>query len=179
MLIAKQKRKENIVEYILYIYQVEDLIRAFQLDMNLIEARLIPQYQADENSLAEISEWYKNLLLMMEKEGIREKGHLQFLKNLIQELNEFHLKLLGTEVSKDYVGLYKTVAGLLTELKQKNREAENNIQLSLDTVYGYLLLKMQKKEITSETTEAIRRISGWLNLLSGLFKDYEADELIL
>lgn len=179
MLIAKQKRKENIIEYILYIYQVEDLIRAFQLDMNLIESQLIPKYHADENSLTEISDWYKNLLVMMEKEGIREKGHLQFIKNQIQELNEFHLKLLGTEASKNYVGLFKTVAGLLTELKQKNREAENNIQLSVDAVYGYLLLKMQKKEITSETTEAVRRISGWLNLLSGLYKDYETDELIL
>lgn len=179
MLVAKQKRKENIIEYILYLYQVEDLIRAFQLDINLIETQLIPKYHADEKGLTEITAWYKNLLLMMEREGIQEKGHLQFIKNQIQELNEFHLKLLATEVSKDYVSLYKTVAGLLTELKQKNREAENNIQLSVDTVYGYLLLKMQKKEITGETTDAVRRISGWLNLLSGLFKDYEADELVL
>lgn len=179
MLIAKQKRQENIIEYILYLYQVEDLIRAFQSDMNLIEGQLIPKYQADEKVQVEITNWYKNLVLMMQKEGISEKGHLQFIKNQIQELNEFHLKLLGTEISKDYVGLYKNVAGLLTELKQKNREAENNIQLGIDTVYGYLLLKMQKKEITGETTDAIRRISGWLNLLSGLFKDYETDELIL
>jgi len=32
MIAAQQKRKENIVEYILYIYQIEDLIRAFQFN---------------------------------------------------------------------------------------------------------------------------------------------------
>ena len=33
MIIAKQKRKENISEYLLYMWQVEDLIRANHLDM--------------------------------------------------------------------------------------------------------------------------------------------------
>jgi hypothetical protein len=177
MLVAKQKRKENIGEYILYLYQIEDIIRAFQLDMNHIEKNLVTQYKADKNTLKEISNWYANLVIMMEKEGIREKGHFQFLINLIADLNEFHLKLLETEVDKLYIQNYQTVAGLITELKQKNKRANNDVQLATDSIYGFLLLKMKKSEISIATTEAIKRLSTWLKFLSKLYKDFEAGDL--
>ncbi|MBK6283764.1 MAG: DUF4924 family protein [Draconibacterium sp.] len=70
MLVAQQKRKENIAEYILYLFQIEDLIRAFQFNISSIETNLVSQYQAEENTKKEITEWYKNLVVMMEKERI-------------------------------------------------------------------------------------------------------------
>ena len=177
MLIAKQKRKENIVEYILYLFQIEDLIRAFQFDTDLIEKNIVSNYQANNETHEEISAWYENLLAMMIKEVLREKGHLQFLRNLIDELNELHLKLLETRVVESYLPTFQQVAGLLTELKQKNPAAGNDIQLALDAVYGFLLLKMQKKEVSPETTDAVQRLSAWLNSLSALFKTYESGDL--
>ena len=36
MLVAQQKLKENIAEYILYMYQIEDVIRAYQFDLDSI-----------------------------------------------------------------------------------------------------------------------------------------------
>jgi hypothetical protein len=61
-----------------------------------IEKHLVAQYQADEKTKKEITNWYENLVLIMGKEGINEKGHFQFLKNQINELNELHLKLMDT-----------------------------------------------------------------------------------
>lgn len=173
MLVAKQKRKENIAEYILYLYQVEDLIRAFKLDMDLIEKRLVASYKADEATKQEIKAWYENLVLMMEKEGIQQKGHLQFLINLVKDLNEFHLKLLQTEKDEMYVSMYKAIAGLIGELKQKNPEAANDVQVAIDGIYGYLILKIQNKQITEETSEAVKRLSQWLGHLSKLYRDFE------
>jgi len=177
MIAAQQKRKENIVEYILYIYQIEDLIRAFQFNISNIEMQLVSQYQVDEKTGVEILDWYKNLVIMMEKEGIREKGHLQFLKNQINELNEFHLKLMETEIDKEYVGVFQSISGLITELNQKNNSVKNDLQISFDAIYGFLLLKIQKKNITNETTEAFKRLSSWLSLLSKLYKDFESEVL--
>ena len=77
MLTAKQKRKENIAEYILYLFQVEDLIRAFKLDMHLITQNLV-SYQVDEKTREEIADWYKNLVVMMEKEGRQKSGIYSF-----------------------------------------------------------------------------------------------------
>lgn len=177
MLIAKQKRKENIAEYILYLYQVEDLIRAFKLDMDMIEQRLVSSYKADDKTKAEITDWYTNLVLMMEREQIREKGHLQFLKNLIDDLDDFHLKLMESRKDALYVQTFQTVAGLITELKQKNPDAKNDVDLGITAIYGFLLLKMQQKQISVDTTEAIKRISKWLGDLSKLYRDFESGDL--
>lgn len=173
MLVAKQKRKENIAEYILYLYQIEDLIRAFKFDMPLIKERLVSNYKVDETTSAAIADWYQNLLAMMEKEHIQEKGHLRFLTNLIGDVNQFHLKLMETSKDGLYVQTYKTVAGLIEELKPKNPDAKNDVDLALASVYGFLLLKMQQKNISIDTTEAIKRISNWLSSLSKLYKDFE------
>ena len=156
MLAAKQKRKENIAEYILYLYQIEDLIRAFKLNISDIDTHLVSKYQVDEKTRLEISDWYKNLVTMMEKEGIQENGHFQFLTNLINELNEFHLRLLKDNIDSGYLAEFRTVSGLITELNLKGNVAKNDLQTSLDAVYGYLMLKIQKKEITAETTQAIK-----------------------
>ena len=177
MLVAKQKRKENIVEYILYLYQVEDLIRAFNLDMILIEEKLVALYKADEASKNEIRDWYKNLVIMLEKEGKQESGHLQFLNNLVGDLNEFHLKLVQTEKDEIYSSIFQEVMGLLDELKQKNKVVSNDIQVAINGIYGYLLLKIQNKQITEETTVAVKKMSQWLGHLSGLYKDFERGDL--
>ncbi len=177
MLVAQQKRKENLAEYILYLYQVEDLIRAFHLDMDLINENLVARYQAEKEKKQEISDWYNNLVKMMEKEGKQKSGHLQFLINQVNELYEIHLRLMQTEAEPVYVSVYKAVAGLINELKQKNSAAENDVQVAIDGVYGYLLLKIQRKEITPETTEAIKRLSQWLSHLSKLFRDFESGDL--
>jgi len=177
MITAQKKRNENIAEYVLYLFQVEDLIRAFQFNISNIEIKLVSQYQVDENKRLEILEWYKNLCAMMEKEGIREKGHLQFLSNQINELNEFHLKLMDTAINKEYVGVFQSISGLITELNLKGNSVKNDLQISLDAIYGFLLLKMQQKNITVETTEAIKRLSSWLSLLSKLYRDFESGDL--
>ena len=176
MLVAQQKRKENIAEYILYLYQVEELIRAFKFDLNLIEERLVAAYLVDRKTSDEIRNWYSNLVVMMDKEGIREKGHLQFLMNLISDVNDFHLRLMQDRSEKMYIQNFQMATGLLAELKLKNKSTGNDIQLALDTIYGFLLLKMKKADVSSETAVAVKCLSQWLGSLSKLYKDFENGE---
>ena len=143
MFVAKRKRKENIAEYILYLYQVEDLIRAFQLDMELIKEYLVKAYKTDEETSEELTAWYENMVIMMKKEGKEKEGHMQFLTNLLGEVNEFHMKLLSTEVVKLYPSVYQAVAGLIDELRQRNPNADKDVQVAIDGIYGYLMLKIQ------------------------------------
>ena len=50
MYIASAKRKENIAEYLLYMWQIEDIIRAYGLDIEKIKESVIdPQTQLDDN----------------------------------------------------------------------------------------------------------------------------------
>ena len=48
MIIAQEKRKQNIAEYLLYLWQVEDLLRACKLDIDTVEKAVIARYDVDE-----------------------------------------------------------------------------------------------------------------------------------
>ena len=52
MIIASQKHKENIAEYLLSMWQIEDIIRANGLDIDKIKANVIDRFDlTDAHSL--------------------------------------------------------------------------------------------------------------------------------
>ena len=67
MLIAREKRKSNVAEYILYMWQVEDMLRAMRMDIQLVNQNVVSQFQVDDDTRKEISDWYDNLIEMMRK----------------------------------------------------------------------------------------------------------------
>ena len=75
MIIARQKRKENIAEYLLYMWQVEDLIRANDFDMDSIRRTVVDRYDQPDDVKEEIAKWYEELIEMMRSEGVKEKTY--------------------------------------------------------------------------------------------------------
>lgn len=57
MYTASQKRKENIAEYLLYMWQIEDLIRANNLDIDKIRSSIIDLYDLPPEKKKEMEEW--------------------------------------------------------------------------------------------------------------------------
>ncbi len=94
MIIASQKHKENIAEYLLYMWQIEDIIRANNLDIDRITASVIDRFQLTDAQRKEMVEWYESLIDMMRREGVEKTGHLQLNKNVIIQLTDLHLALL-------------------------------------------------------------------------------------
>lgn len=74
MIIASQKRKENIAEYILYMWQVEDIIRANDLDIDKIRKNVIDRFNLTDAQRTEMEQWYESLIDMMRREGVTEKA---------------------------------------------------------------------------------------------------------
>ena len=58
MFIASQKRKENVAEYLLYMWQIEDIIRANDLDIDKIKTNVIDKFQLDADQRKQMVEWY-------------------------------------------------------------------------------------------------------------------------
>ena len=83
MFIASQKKKENIAEYIIYMWQIEDIIRAYKLDIDCIKANIVDLMSLSLQQEKELLGWYESLIDMMRREGVQEKGHLQINKNTI------------------------------------------------------------------------------------------------
>lgn len=57
---CKTKRKENIAEYLLYMWQVEDLIRANNFDMDSIRRTVVDRYDQPDDIKEEIANGMRN-----------------------------------------------------------------------------------------------------------------------
>lgn len=171
MYIASQKRKENIAEYLLYMWQVEDLIRANDLDIDKITTNVIEKSQLTENQRKELTEWYESLIDMMRREDVVSAGHLQLNKNVIIQLAQLHDAVLKDPKFTEYNAQYYKTLPYIVELRAK---AGDNIQGELETcftaLYGSLMLKLQGKEISTETMNALKQISQFIALLAYYFK---------
>lgn len=178
MIIAKQKKEENIVEYLLYMWQIEDILRAYKLDIEKLDEVIVSQYQQDENTKKEIREWYDNLIQMMKLEHLEESGHLQININLVNDLNDLHIELLQNPQEIQYNALFFKTLPFLVEFRDKLKAGEetNDIQLSLHSLYAILLLKLQKKEISKDTEVAVKQISSFLAVLSQKYKYWLEEE---
>ncbi|SHE84033.1 DUF4924 family protein [Dysgonomonas macrotermitis] len=180
MLIAKQKKKENIAEYLLYMWQVEDLIRANKLDIELIKANVIEKFDQPDDVKKEMTDWYEGLIDMMRYEGVAEKGHLQINKNVIIDLTDFHLRLLKALSEPDYKAVYYKTLPFIVELRTKSEDKSiPELETCFSALYGYLLLRLQQKEVSGETQAAIAQISSLLRALSVKYKQEKDGELDL
>ncbi len=179
MLIAQQKRKENIAEYLLYMWQVEDIMRACKLDIDTIDHNVIAQYKVDNATHAAMRDWWESLIKMMELENARESGHLQINKNVIIRLTDLHLQLLKSPKYPDYGADYYRTLPYIVELraKQGKDEANGELETCFNALYGLLMLKLQEKEVSRDTEVAMAQISHFLGLLSAYYAKYEADQL--
>lgn len=177
MIVAQEKRKTNIVEYILYMWQIEDSIRALSADMSKIESILINNYKVDSDKNIEIKLWYQNLVLMLEKENKLKDGHLQFLVNIVNELNDFHLKLISENIDLEYSQLYSDIDSDIELIREKSGTNHNDIEISLNTLYLILMLKMKNQDISDGTQKAIWKFGNFLGHLSKLFRLFEAGDI--
>ena len=74
MFIANELRKTNIAEYLLYMWQMEDTLRAFGLDTDRIEKEYVSRFHLSDAEAREEMEWIENLVRMMREEGCTESG---------------------------------------------------------------------------------------------------------
>ncbi|MEE9460626.1 MAG: DUF4924 family protein [Bacteroidales bacterium] len=174
MIIAQEKRKTNIAEFILYMWQVEDLIRSSKFNFPHIDKIVISKFSLPDETLNEIRTWYTNLITLMIDENIQERGHMSFLTNLIRELNDLHLRLLHSADEKKYQQIYQKASENIKSLKQKSPETySSEIEVCLTGLYGYLMLRLQQSDISAETKAAMTSFSNLLAALSNRFREIE------
>ena len=106
MLVAKELRKKSIAEYLLYMWQIEDIIRAYQCSLTKIRKEYIDKFNYTDAQKDEEEDWFGDLLRMMNQEGCRENGHLQINKVIMQSLNELHAQLLTSSKFPFYSAEY-------------------------------------------------------------------------
>jgi hypothetical protein len=155
MLIARQKLNENIAEYVLYMYQIEDLIRAYQFDLEAIIENFVRPQLPDGSFIEQYREWYRGLISQMKSQRIEKQGHLHDLKDILVEMSYLHNTLLNMANDQKYRAVFQAATPYIEEFKERsNLKDKNHIEIIFHALYMKLLLKLQKKEISAETEEA-------------------------
>ena len=178
MFVAKELRKKSIAEYLLYMWQIEDIIRAMGCSLPLIRKAYISKFTdyTDEQKEDEI-DWFGNLVRMMNEEGKRDQGHLNINDIIVRDLVDLHQRLLQSNRFPIYNAEYYKVLPFIVELRGKGDKNISEIETCLDALYGIMMLRMQKKEISPETEHAIKEISTFIGMLSDYYLKNETEGL--
>lgn len=189
MLIAKELRKKSIAEYLLYMWQIEDIIRAYQCSLTKIRREYIDKFDYTDVQKDEEEDWFGDLIRMMNQEGCRESGHLQINRVVMQSLNELHAQLLASSKFPFYSAEYYRVLPFIVELRGKTKQVadrmarknepnlkeiaanlgHSEIETCFDLLYGVMMLRLQKKEISHETEVALKEITTLIGMLSDYY----------
>lgn len=178
MLIAQKKLQENIAEYILYMYQIEDVIRSFHLDLDEIMEHYVKAQIQDEQILEAYKLWYKDLIQQMKNQKIEQKGHLFLIQEVMIELSYLHNTLLNMANDEKYKNLYEKSLDYIESFREKsNLKEKNHIEIMFHALYMKLLLKIQKKEISNETEEAFTAMTATLAYLTKAYHQMKSGTL--
>lgn len=189
MLVAKELRKKSIAEYLLYMWQIEDIIRAYQCSLTKIRREYIDKFDYTDVQKDEEEDWFGDLIRMMNQEGCRESGHLQINRVVMQSLNELHAQLLASSKFPFYSAEYYRVLPFIVELRGKTKQVadrmarknepnlkeiaanlgHSEIETCFDLLYGVMMLRLQKKEISHETEVALKEITTLIGMLSDYY----------
>ena len=151
MMQMMKSKKDNIAEYILYLWRMEDYLRAF------------PQHADATPELHELNE-------MMHREGIVESGHLQLAQNALAELEDLHAEILNEDAL--YRAAIIRLQPSLNLLKAKtDRPTMSDIEACLLLLYQIMLLRLQQREITPETASVQQQVTPILQFLSRTYHE--------
>lgn len=177
MFIAQELRKNSIAEYLLYMWQVEDIIRAYGCSLSRIRKEYIDSFELNDEQKEEELDWWGNLVRMMNQEGCREQGHLQINKIVVQDLTELHVQLLQSSKFPFYNTEYYKVLPFIVELRNRGDKDLTEIETCLNALYGVMMLRLQHKDISPDTKHAIDEITTFLGMLSDYYKKDKTEGL--
>ena len=169
MFIAQELRKKSIAEHLLYMWQVEDLIRAYGCSLSRIKNEYISQFNYTDEQKEEMTDWYGDLIRMVNREGKREGGHLQINQVTLQAMTDLHLQLLQSTKFPFYNAEYYKVLPFIVELRNKGEKDTGEMETCMNLLYGTMILRLQKKEISQETAHAVKEVTTFIGMLSDYY----------
>jgi hypothetical protein len=166
MSLAAKKLRENISEYIIFLWQMEDLLRAVNFSTEALD-EFIGSYTPDEVAFKSEKKWFVELAGNMRKDGVEQRGHVSEIHELIFELNYLHNTLLNIVRDASYLDTYRHAQPNIKEyLSRTDGKSTNDVEVCLTALYGLMVLRLRKEPISDETEQAMRTFSQLLAKLS-------------
>jgi hypothetical protein len=179
--IAQLKRKENIAEYILYLWQIEDLLRALQFSPEAIYSTLVKPRKLDSTHEQMLLAWYLDIANLLVQEKKEQSGHLDHTLHLISDLHDLHLRLMQQqEIGEDYRKRYSAFVEHLSSLRARlGKESEmSDTELCFRALYAAMLYRI-KGEGEKAVADTIEVVSPVIALLTDYYHKVEKGEIDL
>lgn len=171
MRISQQKYQENIAEYILYMYQITDIIRANDLDISKIQKTVIAEAVEDEDYDA-YTIWYEDLIKKIKQQKIQKTGVLAELTEIQMELFYLHNTLLAVLKDEKYKEYYSKAEDAIQDFQRKSNAPNLNvIDVCFNALYFNLLMNLKGMDISEGTKEAFDSIRIIVAYLAKEYKD--------
>lgn len=179
--IAKTKRRENIAEYILYLWQLEDLLRALQFSPEAIHSTLIaPRKDIVEEQKPIFLMWYLDIATLLRQEGKEEKGHLEHTLHLIQELHDLHLQLMKLPVGAHYRATYARLEPELPRLRELvGNPGMSDTELCFRALYAAMLYRIKGEGGKAAVADTLEFVSPAIAELAAMHGKVERGEIDL
>lgn len=179
--IALSKRRENIAEYILYIWQLEDVMRALGFEPGAIYAQLVQPRGLEPEKENELLVWYMGIADLLRQEGKQENGHISHTFHLIADLQRLHDQLMKLPAGERYRELYARLTPELPRLRQiAGKEDMGDIELAFRALYAVMLYRMKGGEEAAKTAaDVIELVSPMVAELARVYRLAETGELDL
>jgi len=176
--IARQLRDTNIAEYLLYMWQLEDTLRAYGCDADRVRDEYVSRFELTADERQQEVQWLSDLCQMMREEDVVTHGHLQMNRGTLSLLTDLHLQLLQSPKHPFYSAAYYKALPFIVELRAKSgRTDQPELENCFEALYGVMLLRLQQKPLSKETQEAMTHISHLLALLADAWRKEKAGEL--
>lgn len=159
MTIAERKYAENIAEYVIYMWQMQDLLRAVNMDVESLD-EFLRSFLPTEEKIQEEKIWFQGLAKSMKRSGAEERGNVEELQEVISELNLLHTTLNTLLRDEEYIAANERAKENLDAYRERtNGKALSDVEAYLTALYGLMILRLRKQEISEETKDAMKTFS--------------------
>lgn len=170
MLPAEVKKRENIAEYIIHMYQTEDLILSYDFNLDEIFEFVIRHMSKDETELKQLLLWYADIIDRMKQEQVVEtKERLRETQSYVGQLTDLHFMLYKKDDA--YKAIFDQASeDIRNQLVLSEGKLSNPVQICINGVYGMLLIKLNGKKISPEQQSMIEHFGEVLSYLSKAYR---------
>ncbi len=176
--IARGLRHNNIAEYVLYIWQLEDLFRGLQFSPEAIYSQFVaPRKELSPEDQRALLAWYVELCELLIKEDKRTLGHLEHTLHIIGDLNNLHLQLLKFPIGARYRVLWSTFEEVLPDLRgvagSQLGDSTSDIELCFRALYGAMLYRLKGLDGRGAVEDTLAFVSPLIAELVKVYHDVE------
>ena len=165
MSLKSDNKEQNIAEIIIQIYKNEDLVRAFDFDLEKIGNHVINHLPISNIDKLQQVNFYEDLIVKMKTQKIEKFGHLEEAVQLVSILEKLNASLKKNDI--EYQKIYaKSLVHIKKNIDLSEHKITSEIQICLNGIYGFLLLKLSGKNLDDENKLSIEAFGDLLSYLS-------------